>query len=73
MKARTELGWRPVWSIAQALMATVGWYRAHLAGRDMWRYSLDQIGGFETSTLRSGADERTGVSDVAAAKTAAQR
>lgn len=29
-KARSQLGWRPVWSIDQALAATADWYRAWL-------------------------------------------
>ncbi|MEJ7745210.1 MAG: CDP-glucose 4,6-dehydratase [Luteimonas sp.] len=30
-KARAHLGWRPVWTVAEALAATAAWYRAHLA------------------------------------------
>lgn len=42
-KARERLGWLPVWRIQRALAATVDWYKAHLAGRDMHAFTLDQI------------------------------
>jgi CDP-glucose 4,6-dehydratase len=31
-KARAWLGWKPRWTLEQALAETVAWYRAHLAG-----------------------------------------
>lgn len=34
-RARNDLGWRPRWSLQQALAATVSWHRAWLAGDDM--------------------------------------
>jgi CDP-glucose 4,6-dehydratase len=42
-RARYELGWIPRWTIKKALAATVDWYRAWLAGKDMMAYSLGQI------------------------------
>jgi CDP-glucose 4,6-dehydratase len=43
-KARTRLGWRPVWSLEQAIEATAGWYRNFLAtGRAT---SRDQLANY---------------------------
>ena len=42
-KACAELGWTPVWRIQRALAATVDWYKAQIAGRDMHAYTLNQI------------------------------
>jgi CDP-glucose 4,6-dehydratase len=41
--ARTALGWRPRWRLAEALDHTVTWYKAHLAGQDMQAFTLRQI------------------------------
>lgn len=45
-KARTRLGWRPRWELAQSLERIVAWQRAYLSGREMRRFSLDQIKEF---------------------------
>jgi CDP-glucose 4,6-dehydratase len=42
-KARSEIGWQPVWNLQRALSATVEWYRAHMDNRDMYTYSTRQI------------------------------
>jgi CDP-glucose 4,6-dehydratase len=42
-KAQAVLGWTPVWRIQRALAATVDWYKAQLAGRDMHAFTLSQI------------------------------
>jgi CDP-glucose 4,6-dehydratase len=42
-RARARLGWRPRWSTAQAIEATIDWYRAQQRGADMRAYSLAQI------------------------------
>lgn len=42
-KAQTQLGWTPVWRIQRALAATVDWYKAQIAGRDMHAFTLNQI------------------------------
>lgn len=47
--ARTELGWKPRWSLDQALAQTVAWYRAWTIGADMSTVSLDQIRAYETA------------------------
>ena len=48
-KARQRLGWRPRWSLAEALARTVEWHRAWQAGADMAAVSLAQIEAFETA------------------------
>jgi CDP-glucose 4,6-dehydratase len=45
-KARTELGWRPHWSLERGLQETVRWYRAWQEGKDMHRFSIDQIDAY---------------------------
>jgi CDP-glucose 4,6-dehydratase len=41
--AEALLGWRPRWSLADALELVVEWHRAHREGEDMRRVSLTQI------------------------------
>jgi CDP-glucose 4,6-dehydratase len=48
-KARMRLHWEPRWALAEALGRTVDWYRAHLAGQDMQKISLDQIEAYENT------------------------
>jgi CDP-glucose 4,6-dehydratase len=42
-KARSVLGWRPTWSLDEALARIVAWSRAHAAGDDVRDITLDQI------------------------------
>ncbi len=42
-KARTELGWRPRWNLAQALGKTVEWTKAYQAQEDVRAVCLRQI------------------------------
>jgi CDP-glucose 4,6-dehydratase len=42
-KAKKELGWRPKWSLDQALERIVAWHRADQAGEEMRQVCLDQI------------------------------
>ncbi len=46
-KAHARLGWRPRWSVDDALTATVAWQRAFLAGESARTTSLDQIADYE--------------------------
>ncbi len=46
-KARTEMGYRPIWRLEQALVRTVEWYKAHLAGEDMRAFTFSQIAAFQ--------------------------
>jgi CDP-glucose 4,6-dehydratase len=47
--ARTELGWKPRWSLDQALAQTVAWHQAWTRGADMACVSLDQIRAWEAA------------------------
>jgi len=47
--ARTELGWKPRWSLEQALAQTVAWYQAWTRGTDMAAISLDHICAYEAA------------------------
>jgi CDP-glucose 4,6-dehydratase len=42
-KARSMLGWRPVWNVEETLDRTVDWYKAHHGGVDMHRMTLAQV------------------------------
>lgn len=48
-KAAALLEWRPVWRIGRALAATIEWYKAHRAQRDMYDFSMHQISLVEGS------------------------
>jgi len=41
--ATSLLGWRPRWSLDEALIATVAWQRAYESGQDMPAFTLRQI------------------------------
>ncbi len=43
-KAHTQLGWRPLFDLEAAVRLTVGWYRAFVAGDDVKKVALAQIG-----------------------------
>ena len=45
-KARSELGWRPALSLAEALDRIVAWHRAEQAGDDMRAVTLAQIADY---------------------------
>jgi CDP-glucose 4,6-dehydratase len=51
-KARTQLGWRPAWDLAQALEAIVWWHAAFGGREDVRAVTLDQIERFSTLTAR---------------------
>jgi CDP-glucose 4,6-dehydratase len=42
-KARTELGWNPVWNVDQAVEATVDWYRGVSQGADPVALTNEQL------------------------------
>ncbi len=56
-KAIRQLGWRPVWSTAAALEATIAWYRGTIdAARDRARQtSLGQIEAYSSAATAIGA------------------
>jgi len=45
-QAKSQLGWRPVWSLASAIEHSVSWHKAWLAGADMHETTLQQIQAF---------------------------
>jgi len=45
-KARRRLAWAPAWDVDRAVAESLSWYKAHLSGDDMQRYSLTQIAAF---------------------------
>ncbi|MEX2453343.1 MAG: CDP-glucose 4,6-dehydratase [Rhodospirillaceae bacterium] len=45
--ARQTIGWAPAWSLERALKATVEWYQAFLAHKDVRELSLSQIAAME--------------------------
>lgn len=47
--ARTELGWKPRWTLEQALAQTVAWYQAWTRGADMAAISVGQIRAYEAA------------------------
>ncbi len=49
--ARAELGWKPLWSLEEALTQTVEWHRAWTNGADMFARSLAQIVAYESAAL----------------------
>jgi CDP-glucose 4,6-dehydratase len=46
-RARNALGWKPRWSLQEALEYTVAWHQAWKKGENMTAVSLDQIGQYE--------------------------
>ena len=53
-KARARLGWRPVWTVAEALAATADWYRAYLS--DGRIESRPQLEAFIAKARATGHD-----------------
>lgn len=55
-KARDRLGWEPVWSLDDAIDATVAWYRAAAeGGRDLHALTVEQIRGYAVRAGRAWA------------------
>ena len=51
-KARTNLGWKPVWTLEQTLSRIVAWHRAQLAGADMRARCLEEIKAYNRDALK---------------------
>jgi CDP-glucose 4,6-dehydratase len=51
-KARHRLGWRPRWSLDEALTRVVAWHRSWLGGEDVRALTLDQIKDYTTTSFR---------------------
>ena len=54
-KARAGLGWRPRWSLREALERIVAWHRAWLAGADMHDYCNTELERFASAALAHAA------------------
>lgn len=50
-QARQRLGWRPRWTLEQALAHTVDWYTAWQSGTDMQAFSRQQIATYQDVQL----------------------
>ena len=46
-KSRMRLGWKPKWTLAEALNRIIAWHKAYQSGEDMRDYSLSQIADYE--------------------------
>jgi CDP-glucose 4,6-dehydratase len=48
-KAKTILGWRPLWKLDQALEATAQWYKALQSQKDAASFTLEQIRAYQSA------------------------
>lgn len=53
-RARSQLGWQPLWDVETTILHTVSWYRAFANGVDMKQRCLDDIVAFEGSATAAG-------------------
>jgi CDP-glucose 4,6-dehydratase len=54
-RARHCLGWQATWSIQEAMLATIDWYRRCYAGGDMHAFTLSQIDTYTRDAQARGA------------------
>ena len=52
-KARSVLGWRPIWDLEQALASIARWYNAIRAGEDLRELAMSEIEAFRASAAES--------------------
>lgn len=45
-KIKSELNWRVTWNVDDAINKTVEWHKAHIAGENMYDFTVKQIGEF---------------------------
>ena len=48
-KAKSKLGWKPQWSLEDAIDFTVNWYNAFKNNDDMQKISINQIKSYQSS------------------------
>ena len=48
-KAKTKLGWQPLWGIEDTLNRTVNWHKVWLQGADMYDYTITEINDYMIS------------------------
>ncbi len=46
-KAEYELGWKPIFSVAESIKYTADWYACYLSGGDLCQITKDQISSYE--------------------------
>ena len=54
-KANLQLGWQPRWQIAEALDATVAWYKAYQAQQNVRDMTIAQINSYQAAQAETGA------------------
>lgn len=47
--SRTELSWKPRWSLEKAVAETIAWHRAWMEHQDMLNFSIGQIRAYESA------------------------
>jgi len=57
-KAKTKLGWRPLWRLPTALKNTVYWYQSFYAKKDVERLCLTQIENFSREIKKGNFCQR---------------
>lgn len=50
-KARMILDWKPQWDASETIKRVCSWYKAHLSGRDIRSFTLDEIKQYQAFTL----------------------
>ncbi len=65
-QARRRLGWRPRWSLEEALARTVEWHLAWRRGADMAAVSRQQIAAYEAAAADESAADHPAAGDPAA-------
>ena len=51
-KARMQLGWKPQWDIAETIKRICCWHKAHLNGKNMKVYALDEIQQYQAGLIK---------------------
>jgi CDP-glucose 4,6-dehydratase len=59
-KARTRLGWAPIWDLDQALASIVAWCKAYEAGEDVRDLVIKQIEAFQAGMPAASTSIRAG-------------
>jgi CDP-glucose 4,6-dehydratase len=53
-RARQELGWWPVWDFGETVRETAAWYLAQTAGKDLAKFTTEQIRRYEAAAGVAG-------------------
>ncbi len=52
-KAKTQLGWNPLWSIEESVRRVIDWHRASNSGEDMESYMRAEIEAYIAAAAES--------------------